>query len=186
MDCGESFAELVRAHRARAYGYAFRLCGNEPDAADLVQDAFMNAYKNFDSFDEDRPFLPWFFRIVHNLFINNAKRTSRRREVSLTGSGTDADETAPSAVVLPPDNESDPLSNLVRLEDEKRIQKALDDLPDHYRGAVLLCDMERLDYADIGRILDCPVGTVKSRIHQGRKLLRALLRERQPAGGGYA
>ncbi len=163
------FAACVRRHAQKAYGFAYRLAGNEADARDLVQEAFMHALKHFDKFDRKRPFEPWFNRILKNIFLDSMRRYQRKHVVSLDGP-------SPIEAVawenILPGSDVTPEKELEKQEQNVLVQKALDQLPIHCKTAVILCDIEKHPYERIAEILGCPIGTVRSRIHQGRVLLR--------------
>lgn len=164
----EDFRELLRLWGEKAYNFAYRLSGNEQDAQDLMQEAFMKAYEHFSSYDRTRPFDSWLLRILHNIYLDGVRRYAHSHTVSLD---------APSPVDSPwkeilPGCEAEPGKDISRRETDEMVQKALNSVPIHYRTAVTLCDIEGLSYDEIGEIMDCPVGTVRSRIHQGRLLIR--------------
>ncbi len=156
----------------KAYRFAYRLTGNEQDAQDMTQEAFARAFGHWDRYDGDRPFATWLFEILRNVYLDSIRRARRRPTVGLDRFAPPTDgETAASRAERLPDGAEGPLEALSREEDEGMIRRALAELPDHYRAAVVLRDIEGLSYDEIARVLDCPVGTVRSRIHQGRRLL---------------
>lgn len=155
------------------YGMALRLTRDEEKAADLVQEACLKAYRALNSFEPGTNFRAWVFRIMTNTFITDYHR--RRREASsvtdlenrshyqrFVGSGST--RTAKQA-------ESQLLDKM--MSDD--IKSALDDLPEDFRQAVLLCDVEGFSYKEIAEILDCPIGTVMSRLYRGRRMLQNML-----------
>jgi RNA polymerase sigma-70 factor (ECF subfamily) len=164
-----NFPDLVRTYGDKAYGFAFRLTHNEADARDLVQEAFTKALKNFDKFDKARAFEPWFFRIMKNIFLDWMRRYERKYTTSIENTSPNEDraweEILPSA-------ERSPDVQMERSEEASVAMKALDSLPAHYKTAITLCDIEKYSYEAIAKVMDCPVGTIRSRIHQGRVLLR--------------
>jgi len=165
----EGFSELIRKCGEKAFNLAFRLSGNEPDARDLVQEAFVRAYAHFETYDETRPFETWLFRILHNVYLDGVRRFSHSRTVSLDAPAPVEDSTWEEII---PSDDPEPAAGMMRREADGLLQKALGLIPLHYRTAVVLCDMEGMSYEEIGKIMSCPVGTVRSRIHQGRQLLR--------------
>jgi RNA polymerase sigma factor (sigma-70 family) len=176
----EAFLELIRLHGEKAYNFAFRLAGNEPDARDLVQEALTRAFERQDSYDPQRTFESWLCRILQNIYLDGVRRYAHKHTVSLdtappTGEGA-WEEILPSA-------EEDPADEALRREAETLAQKALDALPIHYRTAVVLSDIEGYSYERIAEVMACPVGTVRSRIHQGRVLLRRAFDGPDKAGG---
>ncbi|MBI5247252.1 MAG: sigma-70 family RNA polymerase sigma factor [Elusimicrobia bacterium] len=176
----EEFAGLLRQTGDKAYNFAYRLAGNEQDARDLVQEAFARALEHSGSYDRARAFDSWLLRILHNVFLDGVRRLAHRSTVSLDapapvedGSWNDvlhaADLTAPD--------------ELIRRESIDMVQLALERLPAHYKAAIVLCDVEGMSYDEIARIMDVPVGTVRSRIHQGRLLARQAYEELEKRGG---
>jgi len=169
LNGGTDFAVLLHRHAEKAYNFAFRLCGNAADAADLVQEAAARALTRFDLYDPDKPFDAWLCRILHNVFVDLARRYERRHAVSLDAPPpTDGS----SWVDILPGKDPEPWDTLARKEDDRLLQKALDGLPSTHRAAVVLCDVEGYSYERIAEILECPVGTVRSRIHDGRRRLK--------------
>jgi len=169
VDTREAFRELIRRHGDKAYNFAYRLAGNEADARDLVQEAMTRAFRHRDSYDPDKPFDSWLLRILQNIYLDGVRRYSHSHTVSLDAQVPGAESTWEE---LLPGKEKDPADDMIRKETDRQVQKALDSLPIHYRTAVALSDIEGLPYEQIGQIMGCPVGTVRSRIHQGRALLR--------------
>lgn len=174
------FSELIRQCGEKAYNFAYRLAGNEPDARDLVQEAFARAYAHFDAYDETRPFETWVFRILQNIYLDGVRRYAHGRTVSLDAPSP-VEESGWDEIIPSPDPE--PGEGMMRAESEKLVQKALERLPVHYRTAVILCDIEGLSYDEIGAVMACPVGTVRSRIHHGRQLVKKALEELESSGG---
>lgn len=165
----DNFPGMVRAYGDKAYGFAFRLTGNDSDARDLVQEAFTKALQNFEKFDKTRAFEPWFFRIMKNIFLDWMRRYERRNTTSLELSSPLEDV---SWEEILPSGEASPAEELERNEECELAKKALASLPPHYRTAISLCDIENYSYEEIAKIMDCPIGTIRSRVHQGRVLLR--------------
>src|SRR5690242_7402514 len=134
----ETFPALVRSLGDKAYGFAYKLAGNEADARDLVQQAFTKAFENLNRFDTTRPFEPWFFRILKNIHLDWMRRYERKHSRSL-------EETSPleegSWEEILPSKEPEPIQQLERDEERRLVRKALESLPQHYRTALTLCDM---------------------------------------------
>ena len=165
------------------YGAARRMTRNDAAAEDLVQETYLRAYKGFDRFAEGTNLRAWLFRILTNLFINEYRRRQRRPdEVDLGDTeslylyrglgGADSARLSRSA-------EGELLDGLTSAE----VRDAIESLPDSYRVAVLLADMEGFAYKEIAEILDVPIGTVMSRLHRGRKRLRQTLQTYGQARG---
>ena len=172
MDRQELFSDLISKCGDAAYNFALRLSGNESDAQDLVQQSFLKAFENIKSFDPSKPFQPWLNTILHNLYVDQVKRYERSHVVSLD---------APSPVEdgcwsdLLPDSILTPLEQMTQAEIESTVQGALGKLDLGFRTPIILSDIEHLSYEEIAKIMDCPVGTVRSRIHRGRRILRKKL-----------
>ena len=162
--------EIVRDHSARVYRLAFRLTGNRHDAEDLTQEVFVRVFKALPTF---RPgtLEGWMHRITTNLFLDLARR---RRRIRFDALPLDFSDKMPGPTPSPD-------LELARDLFEPDIEAALAQLPPEYRAAVVLCDVEGLTYEEIARALDVKLGTVRSRIHRGRSMLRKALTHRAPS-----
>src|SRR5512143_1434112 len=170
------FERQAMAHIDSLYGAAYRLTRNPRDAEDLVQDSLLRAYRFWDSFQQDSNCKAWLLRIVTNTFINEYQRKKRSREV-LDAASAEQDATDGVLMHTEASDRQSPERTLVERSVSDDVQRALDALPDDFRTAVVLCDVEGLSYKEIAEIMECPVGTVMSRLFRGRKLLAASLRE---------
>jgi RNA polymerase sigma-70 factor (ECF subfamily) len=170
------FERQALVHTDALYGAAYRLTRNPRDAEDLVQDALLRAYRFWDSFQQDSNCKAWLLRIVTNTFINEYQRKKRSREVL---DAATAEQEATDGVLVQADTveRQSPERALLDRSVSDDVQRALDGLPDDFRTAVVLCDVQGLTYKEIAEIMECPVGTVMSRLFRGRKLLAAALRE---------
>jgi RNA polymerase sigma-70 factor (ECF subfamily) len=164
--------EIVDQHSDRVFRLAYRLTGNRPDAEDLTQEVFVRVFRSLDSYTPGT-FEGWLHRITTNLFLDGARRKQRIRFDALS------DERAArlTSPVPAPD-----LAVADQTFDDD-IETALATLPPDFRAAVVLCDVEGLSYEEIAEILDAKLGTVRSRIHRGRTMLRKALAHREPAEG---
>lgn len=158
-----SWEEIARTHGRFLYNVAYRLTGKHDDAQDLVQEVLLRVQRGLASY---RPgsLEGWLSRITTNAFLDDVRRRSRR---PLDHLGDDVEAALPGVAAA---DEAFAAANL-----PEDIQVALDRLPDEYRAAVVLCDVVGLSYAEIAEALGVPVGTVRSRIHRGRALLREVL-----------
>jgi RNA polymerase sigma-70 factor (ECF subfamily) len=178
-----AWAEMVRAHHKRVYGLCYRFTGNAADAEDLTQDVFLKIYANLASFDSGRGSLPvWITTMTRNLLVDNFRRTRNQRATSSLDDGWDAgDEQGPH--LRPVDrliaSGPSPHDAAVRKELEKMVQLALAQVSVELREAVILRDLQDMDYKEIAQVLDIPEGTVKSRISRGRAELARLLERNQ-------
>jgi RNA polymerase sigma factor (sigma-70 family) len=172
-----SWDEIVREHSARVYRLAYRLTGNQHDAEDLTQEVFVRVFRSLSSYTPGT-FEGWLHRITTNLFLDQARRKQRIR---FDGLPDDAGDRLPGGEPGP--ERAWEHNNL-----DYDVQHALDALPPDFRAAVVLCDIEGLSYEEIAATLDVKLGTVRSRIHRGRALLRAELAHRRPnfPGSGSA
>jgi RNA polymerase sigma-70 factor (ECF subfamily) len=149
----------------------------------LVQEAFARALAHAGDYDWARAFDSWLLRILHNVFLDSMRRHSHSRTVSLDAPAPVED--AGWADLLPGDERS-ATDEMVREESLDLLQKALARLPILYRSAIALCDIEGRSYEEISKVMDVPVGTVRSRIHQGRVLLRKAYEELEKSGGKWS
>ncbi len=176
-----NFEEEALSHLDALYGAALRLTRSPSDAEDLVQDTFVKAYRFYDSFESGTNLKAWLFRIQTNTFINRYRRKTRERaalggkSAGMVGDGVMSRETMRAL--------RDPSRLADRPLISAEIERALDELPEDYRMVVLLSDVEELAYREIAEILGCPIGTVMSRLHRARKMLRASLVDQAVALG---
>ncbi len=163
-----SWEEVARIHGRKIYNFAYRLCGNPDDAADLVQEVLLRVRRGLASY-QPGSFDGWLWRITHNAFIDEMRRRQRRPTAPLPDSFDRwKAEAAPGA---------DEQFASMHLGEE--IQEALLELPYEFREAVVMCDVVGLSYDEIARAVAVPVGTVRSRIHRGRRMLRSSLAQEE-------
>jgi RNA polymerase sigma-70 factor (ECF subfamily) len=151
------------------YRLAYRLSGNRADAEDLTQETFVRVFKSLAEYTPGT-FEGWLHRITTNLFLDMVRRRQRIRFDALPD---DAGDRLAS-------NSAGPEQAYAEMHLDPEIQRALDALPADFRAAVVLCDLEELSYEEIAATLGIKVGTVRSRIHRGRVLLREALAHRAP------
>ncbi|GBC92512.1 ECF RNA polymerase sigma factor SigE [bacterium HR15] len=173
------FDELVRRYYRQAYNLAYRLTGNAADAEDLVQDAFLRAYRFFDRYDRSMPFMNWFSRIMTNLYIDEYRRRGRLKTVSLD-EPLQTEEGEEGTALDIPDPGLSPLEIALDKEYVDAINEGLQHLAPDFRTAVVLADIQGHSYEEIAEIMGTSIGTVRSRIHRGRKQLRDYLMKRHP------
>jgi RNA polymerase sigma-70 factor (ECF subfamily) len=167
-----SWDEIVAQHSARVYRLAYRLTGNPHDAEDLTQEVFVRVFRSLSSYTPGT-FEGWLHRITTNLFLDQARRKAKIRFDALAD---DAETRLPSKALSPD------VQVLDGLFDED-VESALAALPPDFRAAVVLCDIEGLSYEEIADVLGLKLGTVRSRIHRGRTMLRKALAHRAPVAG---
>jgi RNA polymerase sigma-70 factor (ECF subfamily) len=170
------FEQTALPHLDVLYGAAYRLTRNPRDAEDLVQDVMLRAYRFWDSFEKDSNCKAWLFRILTNTFINHYQKKKRSREVL---SAAVAEQSATDGVLVHEGaaSQRDPEGLLLDHTLSDDVARALEELPADFRVAVVLCDVEGFSYKEIADIVGCPVGTVMSRIHRGRRLLKNALHD---------
>jgi RNA polymerase sigma-70 factor (ECF subfamily) len=169
------FEGLLSPILRMAYGTAVRLTRSRTEADDLVQDAALLAYKAFDTFQRGTNFKAWFFRILTNAFYSR-HRKERHEKANLSTEDVPAlylyHKTTEAGLR---GSESDPASAILDRLDAERVGEALDSLPEEYRAVATLYFIDDLTYQQIAEVLQCPVGTVRSRLHRGRRILQKSL-----------
>lgn len=169
------FENLVMEHIDMLYAVALRLTHNAADAEDLTQNTLVKALRFHDKFKEGTYIKAWLLTILRNTFINEYRRKARRPSfVELTGMEP-AEETGPDPSI-PFEPRMGHTEDLLELLDDE-VRAAIESLPDDFRKAVIMADLEDKSYKEIAEAMDCPLGTVMSRLYRGRKLLRDQLEE---------
>ncbi len=168
----KEFARQAMQYAPQLYSAALRMTRNAADAEDLVQDAYLRAYRGFATFNDGTNLRAWLFRILTNTYINRYRAKQRRpqetdladvedlylyRRVGTLGAAASAEDT------------------LFELFTDDEVKRALEELPDSFRLPVLLADVEQFSYKEIAEMLDIPIGTVMSRLHRGRKAMQKAL-----------
>ena len=163
---GEAFEELVRRYQNRIYSLAYRMTGDNVEAYDLTQDAFLRCYAALPSFNPSLRFAPWLYRIATNLCINFLQSSRIRK------GGAD-----PELALQMPDRGKQPDSLYEEKEQRQRIHGAILNLPAKYRAVVILRHMQDKTYEEIATILDLPLNTVRTHLFRAREMLRRRLHE---------
>jgi RNA polymerase sigma-70 factor (ECF subfamily) len=158
-----TWEDVARIYGRKIYNFAYRLTGNPDDAADLVQEVLLRVRKGLASYTPGS-FEGWLWRITRNAFLDGVRKKQRRPESPLPDDDRNLRASSPSP---------DEVLASVRLSED--IQSALLKVPLDFRECVVLCDVVGLTYEEISEAVEAPVGTVRSRIHRGRKMLRELL-----------
>lgn len=171
-DALERFVEEFGDH---AYSFAFGLCGNEVDARELVQNAFVKIFDKAESFDASQSLESWYMTVLKNLFLDGTRRWDRKRGVSLDEPM--GEEGLTVADSLPDEREEALLDRLERSEQSERVQRALDALTPDSRAVLMMIDANGMGYEEAGRALGWPLGTVRSRVSRARASLRTRLLE---------
>lgn len=170
-----TFEVLFEAVITTAFGVAQRYTRNQADAEDLVQEAALLAYRAFDSFERGTNFRAWYLKILTNCYFSKRRREKSRPVTSDFDDTPDLYLYARSGEAGFPTQGPDPAATLLDKLGTERIVKAVNLLPEQYRVVCTLYFLEDLSYEDTARVLDCPVGTVRSRLHRGRKMLQKSL-----------
>lgn len=177
MDRLQSFQEEALPHLDAVFRFALRLSGSPADAEDLVQETFLRAYRAWEQYTPGTRAKSWLFTICRNVFLRQKKRDRRRDETTRQAAlenenGTVAVSELP---VFATAYQYDPEGEFFRGIIDGGILDAIERLPPDFRDAVVLSDLEGLPYAEIAQVLNVPIGTVKSRLFRGRRLLQKTL-----------
>ena len=169
------FARLLAAHQDKLYRVAYRMAGHHEDAQDLLQDALLEAYRSFKKFQRGSYFDKWLYRIMTNTFIDRQRHKKRvgvveSLDAPLPGSG----EGEGSGREIP-DWADEPSRRILQNKFDEPVQKALDSLPPEFRMVLILSDVEEFSYEEISEVMDTPIGTVRSRLHRARSMMRQKL-----------
>jgi RNA polymerase sigma-70 factor, ECF subfamily len=181
-----SFGEEALPHLDAVYHFALRLSGSADAADDLVQETFFRAYRSWDRYTPGTRARSWLFTICRNLFLRGRERSLRHDEIVAEGTSVDPREASRENPVIHSTRELDPEARFFHAVVDEEIFRALDELPEEYRSAVVLSDLEDLTYAEIAELMDVPVGTVKSRLYRGRRMLQRRLYEYAVSTGHIA
>lgn len=167
------FEDLVKRHEASIFRVAYRLTGNHEDAEDLVQEALLEAYEAFDRFRAGTYFDRWLFRILRNTYID---KTRSRPKVSIQSLDATFEKKMGACIAHDVIDWSSPETRLMESVLAEPLQQALMALSEEFRLVIVLSDMEGLTYEEVSRVVGCPVGTVRSRLHRARMLMKESLR----------
>ena len=158
-----AFEQLVTAYRNQVFRLALRMCGNEADADEVAQEAFLSAWKGLPNFRGESRFSTWLYQLTTHAAIDLMRREKRQ------AAAEDIDE------ITAADDGPSPQQQVERTETQREIRSALMQLPEEYRQVLLLRFMQELSYEEIGRALKLPVGTVKSRLNRAKAQLKDIL-----------
>lgn len=167
------FEEMMGLTQRRAYSMAFQLTRSATEAEDLMQDTWVKAWKGFDSYMPGRPFLNWVLRIMQRSYLDSRRRDNPIRKAESLNALTNPSDGETQEIPIP-DRGPRPDDELIHQEFAQELRKALAELPDVYREAIELCDLDELSYSEIAQHQNTTIGTVRSRIHRGRKFMRAI------------
>lgn len=172
-----AFEQLMRAHEGRMYAVALRMCGNREDALDCVQEAMLRVYRAMDGFKGQSSFATWIYRITMNTCLDELRRRKVRQASSL--------DALLDAGWSPADEEDTPENHSIASEQRRTLERAIADLPEDMRAAIVLRDVQGFSYDEIATMLTANVGTIKSRISRGREKLREVLLRQPELFGRY-
>ncbi|WP_335870894.1 RNA polymerase sigma factor SigW [Bacillus sp. 2205SS5-2] len=168
-----AFAEIVELYKDKVFQICYRMLGNRHEAEDMAQEAFMKAYINIHTFQQNRKFSTWLYRIATNLCIDRIRKKKPDYYLDAEVRGTEGltlySQVSTDAAL--------PEEEVESMELQETIQKKISNLPEKYRSVIVLKYIEELPLQEISEILDLPLGTVKTRVHRGREALRKQLRK---------
>jgi RNA polymerase sigma-70 factor, ECF subfamily len=185
MDADErkAFHEEAVPHIDALYGTALRLTKSESDAEDLIQETMLKAFRYFDKYENGTNCKAWLFKIMHNTFINRYRKKQKRREYLVDEDYRPLQERAEAPEHTPFHETFETEEQLYFKMFGDEVKKALTEVPVDFRMVVLLADLQDFAYKEIAEIMDCPIGTVMSRLYRGRRMLQAQLRDYAQAEG---
>ncbi len=167
----ESFERLIEKYQHVAYNIAYRMVGNEEDAKDMTQEAFIKVFKSISGFREDSSFSTWLYRIV----MNTCKDELRKKKLKVVSIDREIEVGESSVTFEIPDYTYSPETVFEKKQLHQMLSKALTDLPEQNRIVVIMRDVQGFSYEAIAECINIPVGTVKSRINRGRHMLREMI-----------
>ncbi len=171
-----AWEELVREHNRRIYNICYRFTGSSTDAEDLSQEVFIKVYRSLGTYDSGKgAFSTWITTMTRNLLVDHFRRTRQDRMTESMDAPPAADEDAPTLGQRIEDAKPTPDALLASKERQRMVQQALQKVSPDLREAVILRDLQDMDYREIAQVLKVPEGTVKSRINRGRAELARLL-----------
>ena len=165
----EIYEEIVKRYQKKLFSYVYRLVGNREETEDILQNVFVKAYRNIKTFDIERKFSSWIYRIAHNEAINFLKKRSKKKFVSWE------DIVASKDKIETKSEEKSPIDLWIREESRLEVQEALASLPEKYRKVLILRYFSEKSYEQIGKIIDSPVNTVGTLINRAKKKLMSVI-----------
>ncbi|HEV2666499.1 MAG TPA: sigma-70 family RNA polymerase sigma factor [Blastocatellia bacterium] len=173
-----AFLEITRRYRNQITNYVYRMLDDYDRAVDLTQETFVRVWVNAGRYQATYSFSTYIYKIAHNLAISELRQRKRRRTIQLPTFFSEKDNEEMEVEI---EDRKQPLAEDVMIGDERRraVSRAIASLPEKYRAALVLCDIDEKSYDEISEVLGLPVGTVKSRINRARNLLKEKLRDYQ-------
>lgn len=172
-----AFEQLMRAQESRMYAVSLRMCGNREDALDCTQEAMLRIFRAIGNFKGQSSFATWAYRITMNTCLDELRRRKLRTSSSL--------DALLDSGWSPADENDTPEKHSIASEQRRTLEKAIADLPEDMRAAIVLRDIQGFSYDEIAKILEANVGTIKSRISRGREKLREMLVKQPELFGRY-
>jgi RNA polymerase sigma-70 factor (ECF subfamily) len=169
----EAFEQLIFDYQKKAYNIALRIMGNQEDAKDMCQEAFIRIFKSIEGFKEQSSFSTWMYRIITNVCLDEIRKRKKSDTVSIDSTFETQDGEIHYEIVSEDDT---PEEAYIRTEKKRLILKTINELNEEYKTAIVLRDIQGFSYEEIANILCCSIGTVKSRINRGRNILKDKLR----------
>ena len=169
----ERLARFIAEYAEKGYQFAYGLCGSPEEAKELLQEAFYRLVRKRAQYDPGQSMDNWFMAILRNVYVDSVKRYERRQGVSLDVLVPGGPEEGLSfADVLPDDREEAALDRLARQDDVGLVRLAMECLSTGHKAILTLCDLQGLKYEEVAQVLDCPLGTVRSRMNRARAALK--------------
>ena len=172
----QAFGLLIAKYQDQILNLIYRLCGNLSDAEELAQEVFLKAMQKIGQFRGESKFYTWLFRIAANMAISHRRHGGKIKFRPIV-TGEDSQQSGTSAGNLADSREPAPWATVMNQELAQRIQQALDALDDEHRLIVVLRDVHDMDYEEIAQVLEVPLGTIKSRLHRSRLILKDKLQD---------
>ncbi len=169
----ETFDKIVFRYKDKVVNFAYRFLRNREEAEDVAVETFIRVYQNLPNYDTNRSFPSWFYKIAMNLILNRIRQIKSHPLVSLSQKINEEitlEETIPSS-------KDSPEKSLIKKERIEKIRKAVSLLPEHLRSVIIMREYQDLNYEEIASILNCPIGTVRSRIFRAREILKEMLKD---------
>lgn len=179
----DAFHEEAIPHLDALYGTALRMTKSESDAEDLIQETMLKAFRYFDKYERGTNCKAWLFKIMTNTFINRYRKKQKRKEFLVDDDYRPLQERAEAPEHTPFHENFESEEHLYFKMFGDEVKRALEEIPVDFRMVVLLADLQDFAYKEIAEIMDCPIGTVMSRLYRGRRMLQAQLAEYAQAQG---
>jgi len=170
-----SFRDEALPHLDAVFGFAIRLTKSREDAHDLVQETYMRAYRSWEQYTPGSSCRSWLFTIARNAFLRNRERIKRLEKIVEEQQPTQGRNADPGSAIWSAVADTDPEGRFFDSIVDQSVSDAIDTLPEDFRTAVVLSDLEDMSYAEIAEVMGVPVGTVKSRLFRGRRELQKAL-----------